>query len=439
MDIQSAISITQLTTPLAVKSEQLNLSRLFIGQILNASVVDKKSPESFILQIGNKQIEAKTAQSKPLNVGDQLKLIVEKQDNPITLRVMQHDQKVVTYEAKQQLLRESIPKQAGLEKLTTVLSQASKNVKDVFKNLPLPIEQQFKKLIEQLPVKSSLNNEAGLKTAIKNSGIFLEAKLLTDAGSKDKSKFGALLRTTNLVPQKTSAQLLNQASIQPLLQTLHLDISKDLKTNLLQLSDVLSKYKQEHQKHVSDAVLMKQSQLASIEVANKNTKDTAAKAVELSLKAETDELSKHIESSIARIEVNQSKAIVTHDNQSPLWSIEMPVKDKQDIDLLKLNIQSDIESKDENEREQVWTTDLKITFENIGTISAKLSIIHQEVNASLWSDNAMLNNLIDKNLSILYKKIETCGLATGKIVCLKEIPIVQETSPSGKNLINITI
>ena len=231
MDIQSAIAtnINQLT----VKSAQLNLSRLFVGQILNASVVSKKNPDTFFLQIGNQQIEAKTTQSRTLNIGEQLKLIVEKQNNPTTLRVMQHDPKVIiTQESKQQLLRENIPKQAGLEKLTNVLNHVSTNIKASVKSLPAPVEQQFKKLIENLPTKNNLNNESGLKAVIKNSGVFLEAKLLTEAFNKNDNKLSSLLKTADHVSQKAPSQSLNPTSNQSLSQVQHLD-SKRLKSQFI--------------------------------------------------------------------------------------------------------------------------------------------------------------------------------------------------------------
>ncbi|NOG59179.1 MAG: flagellar hook-length control protein FliK [Proteobacteria bacterium] len=408
---------------------------MFIGQIVNATVIKKHSPDSFILQIGNQQIEAKTDQSRPLNIGDQLKLVVEKQDNPVTLRVLQQNQTKVIHEAKQQLLRESMPKQAGMEKLTSVLAQVSKNVKDVIKTIPAPIEQQFKKLIEQLPVKNNLNNESGLKTAIKNSGIFLEAKLLTEV----KTKPDSLLKLTNLPAQKASSSTSGQSTAQAHQLTQNLEIAKDLKTNLLQLSDVINKYKQNIKNQENGFI--KQVQLTSPESTRSNAAkvQNSNKLVEQALKAETEMLSKHIESSIARIEVNQSKAIVTHDNQAPLWSIEMPVKDKQDIDLLKLNIHADRDSKSDDEQQLRWATDLKITFENIGTISAKLSVIDKEVNATLWSENEILNDLINSNLSLLNNQIEKCGLSTGKIVCVQETLSEQDIPHTSNNLINITI
>jgi Flagellar hook-length control protein FliK len=436
MDIQS-LALASTPTPLSIKVAKLNLSQLFLGQILNATVVSKKSPDSFILQIGNQQFEAKTDQRIPLNIGQQLKLSVEKLDSPVTFKVLEQNTTKVIHEAKQQLLRENIPKQAGMEKLTTVLAQVSKNVKDVIKTLPAPIEQQFKKLIEQLPVRSSLNNEAGLKTAIKNSGIFLEAKLLTEASNKPES----FIKTSNSASQKASTHTIAQS----LLQTGKLDIATDLKTNLLQLSDVISKYKQstnttsQVNSFFKQAVLADSEMTSNISSKTRNTNANTTKAIEMALKVEADILSKHIESSIARIEVNQSKAIVTHDNQAPLWSIELPVKDKQDIDLLKLNIQADKDSKSNKDQEQKWSTDLRITFENIGTISAKLSIIDKEVNATLWSENQILNELINNNLSVLNNQIEKCGLSTGKIVCMNETPLQEDMPHTSNNLINITI
>lgn len=449
MDMQSIIPAK--SNQLAVKSAQLNLSRLLIGQILNASVVEKKSSNTLILKVGNQLLEARATQNKTLNVGEQLKLVVEKQDNPTTLRVVQHDSKINSQEAKQQLqqqlLREAIPKQAGLEKLTTLLSQVSKNINASIQ-IPASVKQQIKKLIDQLPEQNNLKNESGLKTVIKNSGVFLEAKLLTEAFNKDGNKLNAAFKTTHQASQKESSQLLKPALNQALLQPQKLDLARDLKANLLQLSAAINKHKASSPlgKTNSDVILIKPPhtsfQASSIEIANKNatsTKETTIKAAELALKAETETLNKQIESSLARIEVNQSKAVVSYDNQSPLWSIEMPVKDEKDIDLLKLNIHEDKDPNNNDKKNQQWTTNLKITFENIGSLSAKLSIIDKEVNAILWSDNEILNSLIEDNLAALNKKIELHGLTTGKITCLKEAPAEQDESHTNNNLISITI
>ncbi len=420
MDIQPSL----LSPPLQTKASQLNLSQWIIGQLLNATVTGRKSADTLLLQIQNQQIEAKTPPDKSIIPGDQLKLVVAKNGDPVVLQVLQQNSQKVTHEIKQQLLRENVPKQASMEKLTTVLNQVSNNVRDVVKFLPLPIAQQFKKLIEHLPVKTRIKTEAGLKAAIKDSGIFLESKLLTEVKSKENSG----------KPSKT----ISQTSHQPLSQ--HQSVAKDLKTNLLQLSDVISKYKQSLKTpELNSARLTQFAPVVEIAKATSTKANSANKVIDLALKLDAETLSKQVESSIARVEVNQSKAIVTHDNQSPVWSIELPVKDKQDIDLLQLDIQADKDSNSDNEKDQLWTVNLKIDFENIGSISARLSLVDKEVNATLWSENETLSGLINNNLNLLNNQIEKQGLSTGKIVCLDEIPVVKEEQFSENNLINIKI
>ncbi len=420
MDIQPSL----LSPPLQTKASQLNLSQWIIGQLLNATVTGRKSADTLLLQIQNQQIEAKTPADKSIIPGDQLKLVVAKNGDPIVLQVLQQNSQKVTHEIKQQLLRENVPKQASMEKLTTVLNQVSNNVRDAVKFLPLPIAQQFKKLIEHLPVKTRVNTEAGLKAAIKDSGIFLESKLLTEVKSNESSA--------------KPSKIISQTSHQPLTQ--HQSVAKDLKMNLLQLSDVISKYKQSLKTpELNSARLTQFAPVVERAKATSTKANSANKVIDLALKLDAETLSKQVESSIARVEVNQSKAIVTHDNQSPVWSIELPVKDKQDIDLLQLDIQADKDSNSDNEKDQLWTVNLKIDFENIGSISARLSLVDKEVNATLWSENETLSGLINNNLNLLNNQIEKQGLSAGKIVCLDEIPVVKEEQFSENNLINIKI
>ncbi len=418
MDIQP----TLLSASFPNKAVSLKLSQWVLGQVLNASVTGRKSADTLLLQINNQVIEAKTNSNKPIYIGAQLKLVVEQQGSPAVLRVLQQESPKLIQETKQQLLRENIPKQASMEKLTSILNQTIKNPSGIIKGLSAPIEQQIKKLIEQLPTQTNLKNESGLKSAIKNSGIFLESKLLSEVTNKNNAT--------------------NQS--QTLAQSNSPNTVKDLKMNLLQLSELITKYKQDTQKPVPQ--LIKPAQVISLfegaKIPNTTTKPevkNTATLINIDSKADIETISKQLESSIARIEANQTKAVVTHENQLPAWSIELPVKDKQDIDLLKLDIQHDKESKSENDKEQIWTVNLNINFQDKGAVSARLSILDKEVSATLWSEDQTLNDLIDNNLPLLSKRIEKCGLSMGKIVCLTGSPISQDENMIANNLINISV
>lgn len=418
MDIQA----TLLSASFPNKAVSLNLTQWLLGQVLNATVTGRKTADTLLLQINNQAVEAKTNSNSPIYVGAKLKLVVEQQGTPVVVRVLQQESPELIRETKLQLLRENIPKQASMEKLFSIISQLTNNTRSMTQVLPAPIAQQIKKLIEQLPTVVNIKNEHGLKTALKNSGIFLESKLLAEVMNKQKQ--------TKLI--QTSTQLNST------------NIAKDLKTNLLQLSELVSQYKQDTQKPLQQFI--KPAEIISLFEVPKNTNTnsrqearSASVLIDIESKVYIENMSKQIESSISRIEVNQSKAIATHDNQFPAWSIELPIKDKQDIDLLKLDIQHDRNSQPENEKNKLWVVNLKINFQNKDAVSARVSVLDKEVSATLWSEEQSLNDLIKNNLSLLSSRIEKCGLSMGKIVCLPISPANPDDHMVADNLINISV
>lgn len=432
MDIQLSVQ----SSAISVKTAQLNFSQWFLGQILNATVIGKKSADTLLLKIGNQEVEANDNKRNSIPIGERLKLVVEKNDTPVILRVIQQKTIKEFHDIKQSLLRESIPKQAGMDKLTTILNKVVSSNNETIKQFPAPIEQQFKKIIDSLPSKSNLTNGLDLKTTIKNSGLFLEEKLLTEVLRK---KPEVLVKNIELPGKTNSEKPLLPASTRPQTPLNHQAIKSDFKANLMQFTSALSNYLQ-HSENENNILNRQLSFIDSKSEKNVMTKDKLnLKAMESLLKTNTEFVSKQIEASIARIEVNQSKIMVTHDNQSLLWSVEIPVKDKEDIDLLKLNIEADKESNKNNGEQQLWKSSLKINFVNIGSIAANLSILNNEVNVTLWSENEDLNALIHDNLYLLDERIERCGLATGKIICLNHEPTKPFPILNENNLINITI
>ena len=123
----------------------------------------------------------------------------------------------------------------------------------------------------------------------------------------------------------------------------------------------------------------------------------------------------------------------------PNWSVEIPVKDKQDIDLLKMEIQAEEHKNKQAEDALFWSANLNIEFDGIGSISARISIWDKEVSAALWSEQTALNDLIQNNLGMFEKQIERCGWSTGKIECLHSSVYEKQSETIMTNLINIKI
>lgn len=425
MEIQSAL----LKNLLSVKTVQTNLSQFLLGQILTAKVLDRKSPNTAILEINQQRVEVKTNPDRPVQVGEQLKLLVEKQSSPTLLRVLNNERSILLQESKQQLLRLAVPKQASMEKMSALLTQFSNTLKQTNNVLPAPIESQIKKFIQQLPTKENVKTPAGLKTFIKDSGLLLESKLMDEVSNKPKTN------------NQTQAD--KQQPVQSQQRPLSPIVQKDLKANLLQVSNVITKHKPGNQK--PETTFSKLPQAFPIATIIKkpvlNTKtpvEQFVRANEPNMKLDVETISKQIESAVARIEVNQARIVTTNETQVPVWTIESPIKDNPDHDSLRLEIQPDNTNESDNEKQNGWTVNLKIDFERLGSISAKISLLDKEITASLWSENNTFADLINENLNVLDKQIERAGLTVNKLTCLENGPIEQE-SLSVDKLVNIKV
>ena len=199
------------------------------------------------------------------------------------------------------------------------------------------------------PTQTFIKNSQGLKTVIKDSGLFLEAKLLDEVIIKKTIEGKAEKHTELLKPVQ------NQNHSQNLL-------NKDLKANLLKLAESIEKYNSKLKttetnfagKPAVNATTSSFESPRKTDISQNNKTETTGKLADSNTKLNLETLSKQIESSIARIEVNQSRAIVTQDNPVPVWSIELPIKDKQNIDLLRLDIETDKNPQSQNEIEKTW-------------------------------------------------------------------------------------
>lgn len=161
--------------------------------------------------------------------------------------------------------------------------------------------------------------------------------------------------------------------------------------------------------------------------------------MDITSKLDIESISKQLESSIARVETNQAKAVVTADNPVPNWSIEIPVKDNKNIDLLQLQIQPDADTSNNDIDQQSWTVNLNIDFGEIGSLSARVSLYGDEVSASLWSPQDELSSLISKHLSRLEQRMQNCGLTTRNISCRDTSHLIDNELTEQQQLISISI
>ncbi len=262
----------------------------------------------------------------------------------------------------------------------TPLSDLFPALKLVDQRLPQVIQHAVQSLQMGLTSRMDLLNPEGIKKALIQSGTFLESNL------KDP-KFAV-------------------------------SVDGDLKGKLLRLSDLLLNE-------------------------NKNQKNNAVKNSILSLLTDNKampDLQRHVESALARIQLNQLNSLPHDEQHSQVFLMELPIKENENIDVLSLKINEEEQQTSEQESSKRWSIKLSFDLNTLGSIHAKLTLGDEKIKASLWAEKETTFNLIQNNLNLLYERFTGAEFIDPEVKCYKGKPEAETPLPSGYNeLIDVKI
>ncbi len=400
------------------KTVDIGLSGLLKGHTLNATITARTN-DSITLKINNQIVETRSQKPLALNVGQQINLKVERQSNPTILKIIDSPVQSQLVASQKQLTRESLPRQQGLETLIKTLNQqlTGKNLAV----LPQPLQRSIQQIINQLPSPAVLIKPDSLAKAVQQSGLFLEARL------KKQSH-----ENTRPIPSLIVEH--NKAST-----------TSDLKAQLLKISTIIKQTQNLPAQSIetANAKPSEKHNLAQLNTVKQQSpqKTDNARLIDIGNESSIERIGKQVEASLARVELNQARSIPV-DNSLSTWLIETPIKDRQDIDLLQLDIeQQSHQHHDANENS--WTVDLNIEMESVGTLSARINMYEEDMNITLWSDQGSLKQLLENNISKLDTKLKQKGLIIDNIYIAKqtndEYPERPPLTPNDSNLINVSI
>jgi hypothetical protein len=361
MEIQKTSAVQNVSSD--PKNQQNNLSRLQQGATVNAVVMDLVADNTYILKLSDgQQVRAQTANA--LEPGQVLKLEVIKTGLVPELKIVMPQLAIpqgqtVVLEA----LKQFMPKQVSLADFTASLPQ----VAVVAEVKPGSLSAAVNEVLGALMSKDELMSADGLKQGINNSGVFLEAKL-----------------ANMLSPQG------------------------DLKAHLLTLADALQKGQSS------------QNGLSGNESMHK-TIDDADKAL-LSFIAKSGETDNAIlnktEGAIARIVLDQLASLPKNDDQQTIWQIEIPFKDGNHSDSVKLKINRDENSGKESQQAN-WSVVLELSPPGMGTLRSKISLIDDKVHTYFWSDQKNTSLMVQEQIDLLANRYAEAGLAVGNLGVLE--------------------
>jgi flagellar hook-length control protein FliK len=140
-------------------------------------------------------------------------------------------------------------------------------------------------------------------------------------------------------------------------------------------------------------------------------------AVELTL---LRELLKEAESTTTKIQLNQLG--MTREAESPtsnVWMLDVPLKDKQQIDLLQMRIEQNKHNPFEEEGD-IWQVDLRIDTLNLGPINASISMHDNDVKVVIKAQQPASSELLNENMSLLHENLTALGVTVSHLNCLCE-------------------
>jgi Flagellar hook-length control protein FliK len=368
------------------------LGQLQAGQQLSATLArpEASNPLRTVLELASNRVSVQLSQALPSTVGQQVKLEVVSPGAIAALKILSTTANAASDASTiSQALRSTLPQQAPLAPLLANLALIAKDRAPPVlpgtatpqtlttaqrtpqaPTLPQPLVELVRSVVEGLPRRESINTADGLKQAVAQSGVFMEAKLA-------------------------------QALLQPGTTAPPIDFKGGLLSLLLTLLNV-NKSKPLPTPGMPNAV------------AQTPAGAHASMNLQMTLQQALSELLRSVESGLARVKLSQLVTSTPEEDGKRTWLVELPVRSGEHIDLVQLRVERD-KSQAKSAKEVLWTVTLKLELSGLGPVEARVSLRDKTVSTNFWAEHAPTSELIKQHLEILQMRYREVGLTVGSI------------------------
>lgn len=402
--------------------------------------------------------------------GERLSLEVLR-EQPLAVRLQTSSQ--TRAELIQQYQRDVLPQlprtSANLNNLLPLKSAAA---------LSEPVRQAISQVVDGLAGRQGIQHAEGLKQAVSNSGLFLESHL-KQAGKQatiqqdlkaNLLQLGQTLKTA--LAQPNQARVLDSPD---LMQKLPTEVQQALRQLLnppqqmrslpaqvppalasqgqtpmqllLSLLAGLSAAKVSAPPNTGPlgtasqpVVTGVQSYIQSQETISSPTQ-MAARAMEWQL---LRDLLREVESATSRIHFNQLASLRDPDNPNNVnvWLFDLPVKDKQQLDMLQLRLEQHSPEFSSDE-EAIWQVQLNLETQNLGPLQAKISLHQQDVKVVLLAERGDSASVLSRHIDDLNQRLVQVGVNVSHLSCrqgaISPLTTDIEDAVSHHNLLDISV
>ena len=387
--------------PIAVPSITVSLpaqpsliKQLSIGQPLAARLLPStgNQPTRALLELAGQRVAVQLSQSLPANIGQQLKLDVVSPGAIAALKILTPP--VSATDNIPLALRATLPRQAPLPPLLANLALiARESSRSILPNgprlippLPQTVVDLTRSIVDRLPNPQSMSTADGVKQAVAQSGLFLEARLA-----------------------QTLQQPAQPQSAVPLTANIPIDFKGGLLSLLVSLLSLVK---------ATPSTLVPPTNTQTpnpLPLASHNpTTVQATLNQSMNLQQALTELLRSVETGVARLQLNQLVSSAPEEEGKRSWVMELPTRNGEHIDLIQLCIEKE-KQQHEKKKTVLWTVTLSLSPKGLGSIQARVSLANNIINTRFWSKNPLVTAFIQENLPILKNRYREVGLTIGTL------------------------
>lgn len=391
-----------------------------VGQVVTAKVMAVDPGGEVTLRLFNQTLRVHS--EVPLKTGDELKLLVKQVESDILLELAPVRSKPTPSGPVNDALRQNLPQQRPYQPLINHLLQLAegKQLTQLLKALEavdwprltpaagstttpaaatqraladsdVPVAEQLQrlgKLVRQMaqavPQSRELGTPLGLRQAVAQSGLWMEAKIaLPNSPAPSLDLKANLLRLNQLIPQ--------------LLERLPLPRSQAMQS-------------------LSPAQQQAVTQLRNLLVT----------------------LLSEAEGALARLKLVQAQnspgASTTPDTQ---WVLEIPIRHADQAEVIQLQIRRDKEQSPQKEEQESWSINLAFENPQHGPFHIMVHLLGNTISANIYAEREATAERFRLQLGDLQQRLEAIGLDTGQLGSrVGRLPAIVEFGKSMASLID---
>ena len=358
--------------------------------------------------------------SKSYKQGDKLLMDIVN-TNPLAIK-LRPESLVSREQIVSDRIRQLLPQLLTSPSLDKVLT-ASNNAQ-----LPPAIQNAVQQLVQNITEQSHLTQSNSLKHALASSGVFTESRLLKvpNENTQDfKANISRVLSSLETVISQVQTEL-NGKPINKLPAQVEAALLANGKTPA-QLLNVLLSGKStatpnSFAQSVFSAITTPEQANALIQLLTKsisNQQQGAATSRQAPIAmAELLILFKEVEGIHNKLQHNQLSMLKEPEssNVAASWLFDLPIKDKQNIDLLQVQIEQ--QKKQADKGEESWQVQLRLDTQNLGPVQASVTLNGENVNVVIRAEKVESAELLTENLPLLNAALEKLDVSIKHMSCV---------------------